>query len=659
MKMIKLFIILASISISFYFIFLFNNKKDGDTIKKNNYPRQQEHLSKSLNKIIRLSKNNSYIMKALKYKVLSKNELNKNKENKNKENKNKENRLYKFEEVNDYKILVNSDLQKNLKIILEEQNENLVNTSEKKEVFKKVILKERQAEKNLNKKNELLSKGKDDLKDESTSIEKKFEEIKFKINTIELKSLYVLKKDANKIKATYENRELGLADINHLISELSNLYLKNGYISTRVMMTVPQNLSSGKLQLEIINGTIEKFSYGNNRIREKTAIATAFPFLRGDILNLKDIESGIKVVNSVPSNNVKMKILPGSNLGNSIIELTNEKEKRYRLGLIYDNAGQENTGINRGKLTLGLDNLLGINDVFNFTYTNSLSDNTKNNYSKSYAGNYKFPLGKYTFTTSQQYSNYLIPIKGINNDYTSKGNTYEQIYSIDREINLFDSLNENLKIKLNLKDRKNYMQDLLLNKSSYKTSDMSLEYLISKEIQDGSVSLNLGYTRNVKVGTYANDEKEFEKMNINFDLSKVYKRNKDALIYTLNAQSQLSKKDLYGISEMSIGDNETLRGYKDNGVSGDNGILLTNNLTYRPVTQNKYMQGFQFFTGLDYGRVYNYEDKKNQDLFGLATGIKWNYKYLGVNLTWARALTKNDEIKENKGEIYTEVSLSY
>lgn len=51
-----------------------------------------------------------------------------------------------------------------------------------------------------------------------------------------------------------------MSEINSLVADLTNLYVKNGYITTRVMLTLPQNLNSGKLKLEIINGVIENFS---------------------------------------------------------------------------------------------------------------------------------------------------------------------------------------------------------------------------------------------------------------------------------------------------------------------------------------------------------------------------------------------------------------
>ncbi|MBN1468705.1 MAG: hypothetical protein JW924_08275 [Fusobacteriaceae bacterium] len=83
---------------------------------------------------------------------------------------------------------------------------------------------------------------------------------KFFINTIEINNLKVLKKEVKKIRNTYENKELGMSEINSLVADLTNLYVKNGYITTRVMLTLPQNLNSGKLKLEIINGVIENFS---------------------------------------------------------------------------------------------------------------------------------------------------------------------------------------------------------------------------------------------------------------------------------------------------------------------------------------------------------------------------------------------------------------
>ena len=149
------------------------------------------------------------------------------------------------------------DIIENIKIQMEEDDsvavkieseasQDIVNKIDSKESENKVKLEndEKKIENLMSENRPLLNENK---------------EIKFIINEIEVKNLKFLKKKVNKIKKNYENKELSIEEINKFVADVSNLYLREGYISTRVMLSVPQNLKSGKLKVEIINGIIEKF----------------------------------------------------------------------------------------------------------------------------------------------------------------------------------------------------------------------------------------------------------------------------------------------------------------------------------------------------------------------------------------------------------------
>jgi hemolysin activation/secretion protein len=56
----------------------------------------------------------------------------------------------------------------------------------------------------------------------------------------------------------YEDRPLGVSDINVLMGALTQAYVKSGYITTRVYLP-EQNIQNGVLRLRVLEGRLESF----------------------------------------------------------------------------------------------------------------------------------------------------------------------------------------------------------------------------------------------------------------------------------------------------------------------------------------------------------------------------------------------------------------
>ncbi len=658
MKVKKVIGLIGIVGLTTYYLTV-NNKNENEIKNKKNLTVNQVMSTNTVEKNDKLKKTGVGKKKIKMARKSSKLLTKKEKEKQYLTVLEKEENVEKYEKNPKEFYPLEEDIIENIKIQMEEDDSVAVKIESEasQDIVNKIDFKESENKVKL----ENDEKKIENLMSENRPLLNENKEIKFIINEIEVKNLKFLKKKVNKIKKNYENKELSIEEINKFVADVSNLYLREGYISTRVMLSVPQNLKSGKLKVEIINGIIEKFKYNDNSLRDNLATYTAFPLTKGNILNLKSIESGLEIMNKVSSNNVKMKIQPGTNLGLSIVELNNEIINRFRGNLLYDNLGEENTGKKRIKASFSLDNPLGINDQLGLNYTNSISDDTKKRYSKDASINYQFPIGRWDLSTTQQLSKYSIPVTGNKRSYMSKGNTYQQNYSVSREIDLFRSVNESIKATIELKDVENYIQELMLPQSSYEKSDVTYEYDISKNFKNAGLNVGLIYSEDSSIGKYKDKNKEFKLYKINTDLSKVHKNEKYAIIYTLNAQSQFTDKSVYGIKQMTFGDNVTLRGHDENSYLADRGLILTNNLTYRPITQNKVFQGLQLFTGVDYGLANNVEEKKFQKLGGVSAGAKLSYSHFGANFTWSKAIVKPEEYKdlEYKNEFYTEVYVKF
>ena len=144
-------------------------------------------------------------------------------------------------------------------------------------------------------------------------------ELKFAIRKIEILGVTRLsREEVRQLASRYENRALGVSDINVLMEAITRAYVKRGYITTRVYLP-EQNIRGGTLKLKVIEGRLGSFSTSTVK---RSQIATAFPTRPGRIIRLPDLEQGMDQLERATSEHLKIELLPGSKEGTSIVALS-------------------------------------------------------------------------------------------------------------------------------------------------------------------------------------------------------------------------------------------------------------------------------------------------------------------------------------------------
>lgn len=573
--------------------------------------------------------------------------------------KKKENELAKVE-IEDNRYIVFNNLELNL----EEEVENISLNKKNDKNIENYKIENNEIE---------LIQDKNELKDEAVSeeqeivIENKDSEIKeIYLEDIVFNNLVKMKREIKKLEEEYEGRLFSMDLLKEIVEKANNVYLNNGYITTRVKIKVPQNLEDGKLELEILNGYIENIKLNENRFRDKTAVLTAFPFMKNKMLKLSDIEQGIKQMNALQSNDAKMKILPGEEYGKSIVEITNIPKKRFELVVGYDNMGQENTGRDRGKANIYFDNLFGINDALSFNYQDTLNDDRDKKYSKSYGGEVSIPFGYYTFSYNLSFSEYLNTVAGSSSTFKSSGETETSTYALKRDLYSNRKGSLSLKGTLMLKDDKNYIEDVKLDRSSKKLSVFRFGIDRVWNIRQGYIFSNFTYNKGLdKFGAIENAMAQFEKYNFMVNSTKYFYIGEKQFSYNIKLNGQYTDDMLYGSEKLSLGDLYSVRGFKDDSISGEQGISLSNTLTYKFKSESFIINNSSIYTGLDFGltKDLSYEEGSEYDEIEKIGGISIGYQYSCSNLTMdlvmAKSLFQPDYFKENDYELYLNVSLIY
>ncbi|WP_163344112.1 ShlB/FhaC/HecB family hemolysin secretion/activation protein, partial [Enterobacter hormaechei] len=85
-----------------------------------------------------------------------------------------------------------------------------------------------------------------------------------------------------------------------------------------------------------------------------------FPRIKGQPLKLATLDQGLDQANRLQSNKVTVDILPGTELGGSVIKLSNQRKSPWHLNIASDNYGQKHSGRWLIRTNASLDSPLGL-----------------------------------------------------------------------------------------------------------------------------------------------------------------------------------------------------------------------------------------------------------------------------------------------------------
>ena len=489
-------------------------------------------------------------------------------------------------------------------------------------------------------------------------------EVGSEIKIIEVKGNTILSKNKiENLKKKYVGKRGGKNVIN-FVKELENLYLEKGYITTRVKIDIENsNFKAGKIQCIVIEGYIENIVMNGESNNSK--IFASFPTKEKEVLNIKDLDQGIDNLNSISANNAKLDILAGENLGGSIIDIKNETSKKISAAVNYNNLGQKSTGEERIKLALTIEDFLGINDSFTGSYQRKLGRNKKYNDNENFSFYYRIPFKYWEFSIIKDQSEYKNTITGLGQSYKSTGISKNMNYSLRRIIHRNEVGKTTLGLTLTNKETKNYIDDEKLILSSRKLSVLKLDIGHQRRLFNGMFFGEIAYYEGLKrFGAERDDweykdstspKAQFQKYTMDINWYKPFKINNQNFSYRFSFSGQYSDDILYSSEKMSIGDDTTVRGFKENSIMGDKGIYIRNELAYN-------YNFLEPFIAYDIGRVKDvtkdeYYEKYGTELSGASIGVRVYFKYFTASITYSKPLTAPRYIDKNKQEIY--ITLSY
>ncbi|MFC0178568.1 ShlB/FhaC/HecB family hemolysin secretion/activation protein, partial [Thorsellia kenyensis] len=214
---------------------------------------------------------------------------------------------------------------------------------------------------------------------------------------------------------------LGGIGISQLISNLQNLIIDRGYVTTRIVAP-EQDLTTGVLTLKIIPGKIRDvyFEEGVKGSHAYAFLLTAMPARAGDLLDLREIEQGLENLQRLPTVQAEMEIVPTENQGESDIVIRRNQKKFWRVAVSLDNSGSKSTGTYQGSATLYVDNPFALSDLAYFSWNNDVHGKSSQG-TQNLTGHYSLPFGDTLVSFTGSRYNYHQTVAGLTTDYEYSG----------------------------------------------------------------------------------------------------------------------------------------------------------------------------------------------------------------------------------------------
>jgi hemolysin activation/secretion protein len=478
------------------------------------------------------------------------------------------------------------------------------------------------------------------------------------------------KRQISRLTSPFLQKCLNSNTLTQIIAKIDGFYKKKGLITAQIFIP-QQNIQSGKLQIQVIEGLINEISLGNDKIRQKMQRFMAFGDKKGEILNLNDINQGMYQINRLVSNKADMKIVPSEIEGKSNIIIENKATFPASLKLSYDNLGNDFTGIRRSLASTSLENLLSLNDQINLSYATNLDDDSAQKELKSFSGGISIPFTYSLFSFDYSRTEFKGQNQGINGTATLTGYSDRLNYALERV--LLNTANNRLAttISLTQKETASYLNKTKIETSERKLSIANFSLTYSKYFKNGAnIYLKPTYARGIRLlnakkdqaGISADTPKaQFQLYKLYASLSKGFAIPKINLPITLTTEfdSQVSKDTLFGSEQFSVGGYYSVRGFRENYIAGDHGYYFRNKARINAENISKHLTQFAVEPFYDYGYAKTKISGDSGRLSGAGLKTIYSGKYFNASLTYSWAISKSKLItssdKENK-MLYFELS---
>jgi hemolysin activation/secretion protein len=420
----------------------------------------------------------------------------------------------------------------------------------------------------------------------------------------------------------YEGQCVGKQGLDVLTKGLQGVILSRGYITTRVLLPA-QDLSKGTLKFALIPGVVRNLKFADADTRG--TLKTAFPARDGDVLQLRDLEQGLEQMKRVPNQDATMQIVPGMSPGESDVVVTVKRTKPWSLVVSADNSGTNETGRYIGNVSLGLYNLLGLNDILSAGFNQDLQFGNHDLGTHGWNASYAVPWGYWTGTLYGYTNTYYQQVAQASSIFVASGNAQTAGFKLERVVHRSQNDVSGIEFQLVKRWGASFIEDTEIPQqyrdNTFFEAGLTNRHYFGAAQFDGTLAYRQGIGGlGAQPDTPGGPTYRFHMATLDANLSVPFKVAGRSLRYVGTVHGQFTNDELNYIDDLTIGSRYTVRGFSgETMLAAEKGFYWRNELQY-PLGQT----GQVLYAGLDYGHLWGSSaaNLAGTQLAGAAIGLK-------------------------------------
>jgi hemolysin activation/secretion protein len=445
------------------------------------------------------------------------------------------------------------------------------------------------------------------------------------IKKIEVQGNTVLQNEIAKLTQKYENRSVTFEELLELRSAIIQLYNKNGYITSGAFLPNNQDLSSGSVKIQVVEGSLEQIEIGGLRrlregyVRSRIIRATSTP------LNQKHLEEALQLLQLDPLiERVNAELVAGSTPGRNILRVSLKEAPAFHTAFGVDNNQSPSIGSIQGNVSVSHDNLLGFGDRLAAQYDRTEGLNL-------YDINYTIPVNARNGTLSFRYNNgdsRIVEEEFRELDIESQTQTYS--FGFRQPIARTPTSESALGLSLDLRRSQTYIEDMPFSfaptpvnengKSKVAVIRFSQDWVNrgTRRVLAARSQFSLGIDAfDATINDAGTDGRFFSWLGQFQWVQQLSPRN----LLVARIDAQLTPDSLLSLERFSMGGTETVRGYRQNQLVADNGILGSVEVRVPVTSDPRVLQLAPFF---EIGTAWNNRDvdPNPATIAGLGLGLR-------------------------------------
>lgn len=459
--------------------------------------------------------------------------------------------------------------------------------------------------------------------------------ISFPVSKIEVTGSTILTTaDLEPITKPLEGRSVTLEELRQAADKITQLYLDRGFITSRAILT-DQTITNGVVQIQVVEGSLERIEVDGTQRLNQSYVRNRILLGANPPLNRDKLEDQLRLLKSDPLfTNVEASLRPGTKLGQSIL-IVRVTESPAVTGFIgSDNYSPPSVGSVRLGAGLSYRNLTGIGDEIQGSYYHTTTSGAD-----VFDFSYRVPLnamnGTLQLRAAPSYNRITDPdfedldIRGGNG-----------LYEINYRQPLIRTPRQEFALSLGFSFENG--QTFLFQDTPFpfgigpdedgKSKTRVLKFgqdFVNRDPQGAwalrsQFSFGLGIFDATENDDPVPDGQFFSWLG---QIQRVQRLGNDHLLI-IQGDIQLTPDSLLPSQQFVIGGGQSVRGYRQNARSGDNGFRFSIEDRIALARDEAGVPVFQLAPFVDMGKVWNKSDNPNKlsdqtFLIGAGLGLLW------------------------------------